>query len=38
MWLISAANDAAYGALIESRGGDDVVVRKTCLRHQAAEV
>ncbi len=33
MWLISAAYDAAYGALIESRSGDDVVVRKAGLRH-----
>ena len=33
MWLISAAYDAAYGALIESRSRDDVFVRKAGLRH-----
>jgi hypothetical protein len=38
MWLISAAYDAAYSALIESRGRDDVVIRKASLRHQPAEV
>ena len=33
MRLISAAYYAAYGALIESRSGDDIIVRKASLCH-----